>query len=612
MNNFIPTTLSEMNCQADFIIISGDAYVDHPSFGHALIARLIQSQGYSVAIIAQPINDSDYIKLGEPKYAFMVASGVCDSMVNNYTVSKIKRTQDVYSPSGKLNRPDRATIYYSNKLKKLFPESFVIVGGIEASLRRSAHYDYWADKVMPSILVDSKADLLVYGMGEKPIIDLISELNKGIPINRINYIDGTAYLTKNIDNVIDKSVKLASFKQVQSDKKAYAANFNIEYNNTDHINGSRLIQEQDTDVFLVVNPPSQPLTQQQMDTVYSLPFTKQWHPSYDSIGGIKALSEVKFSITSHRGCLGGCNFCALNYHQGRIISSRSKNSIVDEAIKLTKMTDFNGYINDIGGPTANFYMAGCDKATKSGVCLNKQCVGTSVCNNLKVNHKEYLDVLTQVRQLPNIKKVFVRSGVRFDYVMNESNDYFLTELIKHHVSGQLKVAPEHISDNVLRCMNKPSSSVYKSFVVKFYSINAKLQLKQYIVPYFISSHPSSTINDAVELACYLKSINYMPLQVQDFYPTPSTMSTTMYYTELDPRTLTKVYVAKTKEEKALQRALLQYRKKENYHKVADALKLANRLDLIGYSDKCLIKPQQTNTAKPSTSKISPYKLNKKK
>lgn len=613
MKSFIPTTREELNnCQADFIIISGDAYVDHPSFGHAIIGRLIQSLGYSVAIIAQPQADSDYTKLGSPKYAFMVASGVCDSMVNNYTVSKIKRTQDVYSPDGINNRPDRATIHYSKKLKELFPNSFIIIGGIEASLRRTAHYDYWSDTVMPSILVDSHADLLVYGMGEKPLIDLISELDKGVPIQKINYVNSTAYLTNSIDNIVDKSVMLASLSQVRADKKTYAANFDTEYKNTDFVNGKRLIQQQSDCVYVVINPPSQPLTTQQMDTVYSLPFTKQWHPSYDKYGGIKALSEVKFSITSHRGCFGGCNFCALNYHQGRIISSRSKKSIIDEATELTRFSDFSGYINDIGGPTANFYMAGCETCRTKGVCSDKQCVGTSICNNLTVNHHDYLDVLTSVRLLPNVKKVFVRSGVRFDYVMKDSDDNFLAQLIKHHVSGQLKVAPEHISDNVLKCMNKPNSSVYKEFVDKYKTINAKRGKNQFIVPYFISSHPASQLKDAINLACYLKSINYMPLQVQDFYPTPSTISTTMYYTELDPRTLTKVYVAKSKEEKGLQRALLQYRKYENYHKVFDALKQAGRTDLIGYDEKCLIKPMQTATARPSTNKKVPYKLNKKK
>ena len=608
--SFLPITKEDMLErgweQLDFLYISGDAYVDHPSFGHAIIARVLESEGYRVGIIAQPdwTKDEDFLKLGEPRLAVLISSGVIDSMVNHYTASKKPRRQDLYSPGGKPNkRPDRAILTYTNKVKELFKDVPVIIGGIEASLRRFAHYDYWDNKVRRSILVDSKADLLIYGMGEKPILEIAAILDKGASINNIKDIRGTAYYSKkeHLPNAIkeflyedknkDNYELVSSFKTVSTNKFEYAKAFITQYNEQDSFKGKTLLQPHG-ERFLVQNPPVKPLSEKEMDRIYSLPYEKTYHPSYKKEGGIPAIKEVEFSITSHRGCYGGCSFCALNFHQGRAIQKRSKPSIVNEAKKLVWNDNFKGYIHDIGGPTANFRNKACAKQEKQGVCKDRQCLYPTPCENLKIDHSEYLDILREVREIPEIKKVFVRSGVRYDYLMLDKNDEFFKELCEHHVSGQLKVAPEHISPRVLEKMGKPNREVYQAFVKKFYSINKKLGKEQYIVPYLISSHPGSDLNAAIELAEYLRDLNYTPLQVQDFYPTPGTLSTCMFYTGLDPRTMKKVYVPKTAREKAMQRALLQYRKKENYKIVYQALKEAGREDLIGFGKKCLIRPME--------------------
>lgn len=584
----------------DFIVVSGDAYVDHPSFGHALIARLIESQGFSVGIVCRPVSDADFCALGKPRLGFMVASGVVDSMVNNYAVSKKRRTVDEYAEGGKAGRrPDRAANEYCKRLKKLYPDVCVIAGGIEVSLRRLSHYDYWADTVMPSVLVSSCADLIVYGMGEQPLFDLLEYAGRGVPLSKIRNVRGTAFLTvhenapKELVKILngeqnDNYIVLPTHKTVAKDKAEYARAFVQASENTDFITGKTLVQEQTDGVFAVVNPPQKPLTQQQMDFVYALPFERAAHPSYKD--GVPALNEVEFSITGHRGCFGNCSFCALTYHQGRCIQNRSKESIVEEAKMLSGKPNFKGYIHDIGGPSANFRNPSCEKQKTMGICKNKDCIGFKPCSNLKVDHSDYLDILRTVRSLPGIKKVFIRSGVRFDYAMMDSDPQFLNELIKHHTSGQIKVAPEHISDKVLKIMNKPPHPVYEKFCVKFAERTEKYGLDQYIVPYFISSHPGCNLSDAVELSVYLHKINYMPKQVQDFYPTPGTLATTMYYTGLDPRTMQQVFSAKSAEEKAMQRALLQYRLKSNYWLVKAALEKAGRADLIGYSKSCLIRP----------------------
>ncbi len=608
--SFLAVKKEELNgVQPDFIYVTGEAYCDHPSFGTAIITRMLEHEGFFVAVIPQPQKDSDYTEFGCPKYGFFVSSGVVDSMVNNYTVAKIPRTRDVYSEGGDVGkRPDRAVTVYTKALKRLFPNVPVVIGGIEASLRRFAHYDYWADKVLPSILVDSGADLLIYGMGETPILDIASRIKKGIPLDKMRDIEGICYLesfeklSKKLRSQIEEHSALfcPSFEEVVESKRSYVKAFNMQSQNNDHLTGKVLLQKQMDGKYLVQNIPQRPCSVEEMDMVYSLPYERTYHPMY--IRGVPAIEEVKFSVTSQRGCFGGCSYCAITYHQGRIIQKRSKQSIIREVKIFTQDKDFKGYVHDVGGPTANFRNTACKYQKKSGVCLKKNCIGYKPCANLEVSHTEYLDLLRELRELEGVKKVFIRSGIRYDYLMMDDNDEFLIELIKHHVSGQLKVAPEHTEDSVLKLMNKPPFRVYKEFKAKYDSINQRLGKKQYLVPYLISSHPGCTIADAVRLAEYLKSINYMPEQVQDFYPTPSTKSTCMYYTGLNPDTLEEIFVPKSKEEKRMQRALLQYRKKENYDIVHKALELAGRKDLIGFGANCLIKPTKEEAIKNSLSK----------
>lgn len=579
--------------QLDFILVSGDAYVDHPSFGIAIISRLLESHGYSVGIVPQPNmrNDLDFLELGKPRLGFLVSSGNIDSMVNHYTVSKRRRGKDMYSPGGKMGlRPDYATVKYSQRLRLLFPNTPIIIGGIEASLRRMAHYDYWKDTVSKSILIDSKADILVYGMSELSIVEVADYLHSGLEVKDIVFIKGTVFKTKNPDYIPIDGIKLPAYDEILENKEMYAKSFLIKHRNTDHISAKPLIETYRNHI-IVQNPPNRPLTKDEMDNVYSLPFERNYHPIYNILGHIPAIDEVKFSIIANRGCFGECSFCALTYHQGRIIQSRSKESIVEEGIKITKDKDFKGYIHDVGGPTANFYDVACDKQIEHGVCLNKACLSEDACPLLKVTHKNYLDVLRELRKLPGIKKVFVRSGVRYDYVMYDKNPEFFSELVEHHVSGQLKVAPEHISDTVLDKMNKPKRKLYDSFVKKFYELNEKHGKNQFLVPYLMSSHPGSTLKEAIELAEYIRDLKYYPEQVQDFYPTPGTLSTCMYHTGVDPRTMEEVYIPKTKEEKAMQRALIQYRNPKNYNLVSKALIRAGRGDLIGYEKHCLIRPR---------------------
>ncbi len=599
-SNFLPITKEDMAergwNELDFVLISGEAYVDHPSFGVAIISRVLEHEGYRVGIIAQPDwrDSSSFKVLGRPKLAFLISSGVIDSMVNHYTASKKPRSEDVYSPGGRAGlRPDRAVIVYANRAKEAFKNVPVILGGIEASLRRFAHYDYWDDSVRRSILVDSKADILIYGMGEKPILEIAARLTRGEDINQIADIRGTAVLKslpKDIKpNLGPNSIIVPSFEDVRSDKVKYAEAFRLQYQEQDPIRGKTLLQLHG-DRYLVQNPPAFPLSETEMDQIYALPYQRTYHPMYKSAGGVPAIQEVAFSITSHRGCFGGCSFCALTFHQGRMIQKRSQSSIVNEAKKLVWAENFKGYIHDVGGPTANFRNPSCHIQKEKGVCKDKQCMENGGCKNLEVDHREYLQLLRKLREIPEIKKVFIRSGIRFDYLMLDKNDEFFEELCEHHVSGQLKVAPEHVVDRVLQKMGKPSRRVYDQFVKKFKAINEKLGKEQYLVPYLISSHPGSDLGAAIELAEYLRDNHYTPEQVQDFYPTPGSLSTCMYYTELDPRDMETVYVPKTSKEKAMQRALLQYRRPQNYKLVYEALTKAGREDLIGYGPGCLIRP----------------------
>lgn len=595
---FLPISkedLKERNIeQLDFILVSGDAYIDHPSFGIAIISRILESHGYKVGIIAQPnmSNNEDFLKLGTPRLGFLVSSGNIDSMVNHYSVAKRRRKKDQYSPNGEMGlRPDYATIKYSSRVKELFPNTPIIIGGIEASLRRMAHYDYWSNKVRKSVLIDSKADLLIYGMSELSIIEVADYLASGLDIKDIIFIKGTVYKTSNPQYIPEDGVYLPSYDEILDSKRKYAESFNIKYSNIDHISAKPLIEVYRNHT-IVQNPPNHPLTREEMDNVYNLPYERDYHPIYKKLGHIPAINEVKFSIISNRGCYGGCSFCALTYHQGRIIQSRSKDSIVNEARLITQYPDFKGYIHDIGGPTANFYDVACDKQKTKGICLNKQCLEDKACPLLKVSHRNYLDILREVRNIDKVKKVFVRSGIRYDYLMYDKDESFFNELVKHHISGQLKVAPEHISDNVLEKMNKPKRALYDKFVKRYYELNRKHNKNQFLVPYLMSSHPGSTLKDAIELALYIRDLGYYPEQVQDFYPTPGTLSTCMYYTGLDPRTMEEVYVPKTKEEKAMQRALIQYRNPKNYNLVLKALKQANREDLIGFDKHSLIKPKR--------------------
>jgi uncharacterized radical SAM protein YgiQ len=577
--------------QLDFIFISGDAYVDHPSFGHAIITRLLESRGYKVGIIPQPDwRSADAFKiLGKPKLAFLVSSGNMDSMVNHYTAAKKPRREDMYSPGGVAGkRPDRAVTVYCNRLKEAYKDVPIIIGGIEASLRRFAHYDYWEDAVRRSILFDSRADLLMYGMGEKPIVQVAEALESGMDIRYITYVNGTAYVASEPDN-IPNSIVIPSYEDVMKSRRKYAEAFMVQYREQDYHNGKTIIQPHGNR-FLVQNPPPRFLSETELDDVYSLNFTRQYHPMYERAGGVPALKEIKFSLTSQRGCFGGCSFCALNFHQGRVVQSRSHESIISEAKALIEDPEFKGYIHDVGGPTANFRQAACDKQLKEGVCTNRQCMFPVPCKKLKVDHRDYVSLLRRLRSLSGVKKVFVRSGLRYDYIMADRSDEFLRELCEHHISGQLKVAPEHVSDKVLKYMGKPGRDVYDRFVERYFRVNKKAGKKQYLVPYLMSSHPGSDLKAAVELAEYVRDMGYNPEQIQDFYPTPGTLSTCMYYTELDPRTMKPVYVPKTFEEKAMQRALIQYRNPKNYDLVYKALVKAGREDLIGYDEKCLIRP----------------------
>ena len=591
--NFLPINKKDMKTRGwdslDFIIVSGDAYVDHPSFGTAIIGRLLERYGYKIGVIAQPDwnNLNEFKKLGAPNLAFLVTSGNIDSMVNHYTVFKKRRKKDLYSPGDKSGlRPDRAVIVYGNKIREAYKNTPIIIGGIESSLRRFAHYDYWSNKIRRSILLDSAADLLVYGMGEKSIVSIAESLKAGIPIEEITYINGTVFKTKKLDRLINYE-KLPSFEEITDSKEKYAESFMIQSKNTDYITGEILVEDYG-DMYIVANKPSEPLTELEMDDVYNLNFTRTYHPIYKKEGGISALKEVEFSITANRGCFGNCSFCALTFHQGRVVQSRSKRSIIDEAKLLTKLEGFKGYITDVGGPTANFRERACDNQKKYGVCPDKECINPR-CPNLKVSHKEYMEILKELRKLKKVKKVFVRSGIRYDYLIYDKNDDFFEELCRHHISGQLRTAPEHVSKRVLCLMNKPDIDLYKKFEEKFHSINKKIDKEQYAVPYFISSHPGSTVKDAIELAEYIRDLGYMPEQVQDFYPTPGTLSTCMYYTGLDPRTMEKIHIPNSFHEKRIQRALMQYSKPYNYKYVKEALISENRYDLIGYSNKALIK-----------------------
>ena len=600
-NFFLPVSKKKKKkrgwTQCDFIYICGDAYVDHPSFGHAIITRLLEAFGYKVGIIAQPDwkNKESITILGEPRLAFLVSAGNMDSMVNHYTVNKKRRHQDAFSPGGVMGkRPDYATIVYCNLIRQVYKKTPVIIGGIEASLRRMAHYDYWSDKVKRSILIDSGADIISYGMGEHSIIEIADALNAGIDIHDITFIKGTVYKTKTLDN-LENYIELPSYDDIVNSKEMYAKSFYTQYKNTDPFTARILVEKVKEKMYVVQNPPAMPLTEVEMDDIYSLPYMRNYHPMYEKDGGIPALSEIKFSITSNRGCFGGCSFCALTFHQGRIIQVRSHKSIIDEAVQMTKDADFKGYIHDVGGPTANFRHTSCDKQLTKGVCMNRQCLFPKPCPNLKVDHSDYIKLLRELRALPGVKKVFIRSGIRFDYCMCDSDDTFLNELCKYHISGQLRVAPEHISDNVLNKMGKPSNDVYEGFLKRYQRINKKTGKEQFVVPYLMSSHPGSTMKEAIELAEYIRDLGYMPEQVQDFYPTPSTLSTCMYYTGLDPATMDKVYTPVSHHEKAMQRALIQYRNPENYELVKEALIKNGRTDLIGFGPKCLIPPRNINT-----------------
>lgn len=580
--------------EVDFVLVTGDAYVDHHSFGTAIISRVLEKAGYKVGIIAQPDwkSTDDFMKLGRPRLGFLVNSGNMDSMVNHYSVSKKQREKDLYSPGAKMGlRPDRAVIVYCNKIREAYKNIPIVIGGIEASLRRFAHYDYWSDKVRKSILVDSGADLLSFGMSEKQIIEIADSLNNGFDPKYIRHINGTCYICDTIEEVYEDFIEIPSYKKVCDSKEDYAKAFKVQYDEQDPFRGKVLVQKHG-DKFVVQNKPEKPLTRAELDKVYDLPYTKTYHPIYKSQGGIPAIEEVKFSIVSSRGCFGSCSFCAITFHQGRAVESRSKKSIVEEAKYITTLPDFKGYIHDIGGPTANFRKPACKKQVTEGLgaCKKKQCLHPEPCKNLDVDHTEYLDVLRSVRKLPNIKKVFVRSGIRYDYVMADKDNKFMKELVEHHVSGQLKVAPEHIAEEVLNHMQKPAGNTYDRFRQRYFDINKKLGKEQYLIPYLMSSHPGSTLNSAIELAEYLRDTSYQPEQVQDFYPTPGTLSTTMFYTGLDPLTMKPIYVPKSKTEKAMQRALLQYKAPRNYSLVHNALVEAGREDLIGYSPRCLIKP----------------------
>ena len=596
---FLPVSRADMDArgwdQCDFVYVCGDAYVDHPSFGMAIITRVLEAHGYRVGVICQPdwTDPASISALGEPRLGFLVSAGNMDSMVNHYTVNKKPRHEDAYTPGGRAGaRPNRAVTVYGNLIRRTFKDKPIIIGGIEASLRRLAHYDYWQDKLKRSVLLDSGADLLLYGMGEHSIVEVADALAAGLPIEQITFVNGSVYRVSGpqaLDNVYDYEL-LPSWDELAADRITYARSFNIQQQNMDPITGRRLVEPYPNGVYVVQNPPAAPLTTAEMDEVAELPYARHWHPDYDEAGGIPAFDEIRFSISSNRGCFGECSFCALAFHQGRMLQVRSRESIIREAEALTHDPEFKGYINDVGGPTANFFKPACTKQLTHGVCKNRRCLWPSVCRNMDTNEDAYAELLRDLRQLPGVKKVFVRSGIRFDYTMADASDKFLVELLQHHVSGQLRLAPEHVSDAVLSVMGKPRREVYDAFVERFERLSAEYGLKQYVVPYLISSHPGSTMKEAVELAEAVRDMGYMPEQVQDFYPTPSTMSTCMFYTGVDPRTMEPVYIPRDPHEKAMQRALIQYRKPENYKLVKEALRKAGREDLIGYGAKCLIRP----------------------
>ena len=601
--DFLPISKEDMEKrgieQLDFVYVIGDAYVDHPSFGHAIISRVLEAAGYSVGIISQPDwkDEKSITVLGRPRLGFLVSGGNMDSMVNHYFVSGRHRPMDAYTPGGEpYKRPDHATVVYGNLIRRVYKDVPVIIGGIEASLRRMAHYDYWSDSFKRSILLDSQADLISYGMGEKSIVEIADALAGGIAVRDITFIAGTVYKTKDISGIYE-GIRLPSYEEMKAAPRRYAESFQVQYCNTDPFTGRTLIEAYPGGVCVVQNPPQPPLTTQEMDDVYDLPYMRTSHPSYEAAGGVPAISEIRFSLVSNRGCFGGCNFCALTFHQGRTVQVRSHESILREAEGMLQDKDFKGYIHDVGGPTANFRRPSCQKQMTRGVCKNRQCLFPQPCPNLEVDHADYLTLLRRLRALPGVKKVFIRSGIRFDYLLADRDDAFFRKLVEHHVSGQLKVAPEHISDAVLEKMGKPGKAVYERFVRQYSRLNEQLGKKQFLVPYLMSSHPGSTLKEAIELAEYLRDLGYMPEQVQDFYPTPSTISTCMYYTGLDPRTMEAVYVARNPHEKAMQRALIQYRDPKNYALVKEALERTGRTDLIGFDKNCLIAPRQMNRGK---------------
>lgn len=598
LQDFLPISKEDMKKrgweQCDFVYVIGDAYVDHHSFGPAIISRVLESHGFKVGIISQPDwKDETSIQiLGKPRLGFLISGGNMDTMVNHYTVNKKHRKMDNYTPGGVMGkRPDRATIVYGNLIRKTYKDVPVIIGGIEASLRRLGHYDYWSDKVKRSILLDAGANLLIYGMGEHPVVEIAEALDSGISISDITFIRGTVYRTKEVEDLYD-AIVLPSYPEIVEDKKKYAQSFYKQYCNTDPYSGKILIEKYKEKEYVVQNPPAMPLSQDEMDAVYALPYMRNYHPVYEKEGGVPAIRELKHSLVSNRGCFGGCSFCALTFHQGRIIQCRSHESIIEEAKIVIADPEFKGYIHDVGGPTANFRDTACEKQKTKGVCIGKQCLFPAPCKNLKIDHKDYLSLLRKLRKLPKVKKVFIRSGIRFDYLIHDKDDTFIRELCEHHVSGQLKVAPEHISDKVLKLMGKPGNEIYQRFIDKYKKTNKLVGKQQYVVPYLMSSHPGSTMKEAVELAEYIRDLGYMPEQVQDFYPTPSTISTCMYYTGLDPRTMEPVYVPKKHHEKEMQRALIQYRDPKNYDLVVEALKIAHRTDLIGFDEKCLVRPRK--------------------
>ncbi len=600
--DFLPVSKKEMRArgweQPDFVYVIGDAYVDHPSFGPAIISRVLEAHGYKVAMLPQPDwrNPDSVKEFGCPRLGFLVCAGNMDSMVNHYTVFRKRRREDAFSPGGAAGkRPDYATIVYCGLIKRAYKECPVIIGGIEASLRRLAHYDYWADQLKKSVLLDAGADLLLYGMGELAVVEVADALDSGLTVSDLTFISGTVYKTRRSEDVYE-GILLPSYEELLQDRKKYAESFRVQYRNTDPFTAKPLIEPYGAKRFVVQNPPARPLTEQEMDDIYELPYMRASHPLYEKAGGVPALSEIRFSLTSNRGCFGGCSFCALTFHQGRIIQCRSHTSLIREAELMTRDPEFKGYIHDVGGPTANFRAPACEKQMEKGVCPDRQCLFPKPCGNMKADHSDYLKLLRSLRQIKGVKKVFIRSGIRFDYVMADPDETFLREVCRYHISGQLRVAPEHIADPVLRLMGKPGNEVYRKFVRRFERINEKQGAKQYLVPYLMSSHPGSGLAEAVALAEYIRDLGYMPEQVQDFYPTPSTISTCMYYTGLDPRTMQPVYVPKDPHEKAMQRALIQYRRPENYELVREALVKAGRQDLIGFEKKCLIPPRNMHKA----------------